>query len=149
VGGLSAGKFSMFKGTQEARKFVKMVRVLGRSALSVSPRFAVADLEAVAQLFPNEEALFTNPVTEANKLSTLVKYLDEEKRRILGLFKDNAPMDKAQVSVLNQKIFEIDKLTTMLGPITSGASSEVSVDAVKEAETIMKDSVNKVESDGK
>ena len=103
----------------------------------------------MAQLFPNEEALFTNPVTEANKLSTLVKYLDEEKRRILGLFKDNAPMDKAQVSVLNQKIFEIDKLTTMLGPITSGASSEVSVDAVKEAETIMKDSVNKVESDGK
>ena len=143
VGGLSAGKFSMFKGTQEARKFVKMVRVLGRSALSVSPRFAVADLEAVAQLFPNEEALFTNPVTEANKLSTLVKYLDEEKRRILGLFKDNAPMDKSQVAVLNQKIFEIDKLTTMLGPITSGASSEVSVDAVKEAEDIMQQNVNK------
>ena len=143
VGGLSAGKFSMFKGTQEARKFVKMVRVLGRSALSVSPRFAVADLEAVAQLFPNEEALFTNPVTEANKLSTLVKYLDEEKRRILGLFKDNAPMDKSQVAVLNQKIFEIDKLTTMLGPITSGASSEISTDALKEAEDIMQQNVNK------
>tara|TARA_R100001230_G_C5683406_1_gene191246 strand:+ start:24 stop:2087 length:2064 start_codon:yes stop_codon:yes gene_type:complete len=143
VGGLSAGKFSMFKGTQEARKFVKMVRVLGRSALSVSPRFAVADLEAVAQLFPNEEALFTNPVTEANKLSTLVKYLDEEKRRILGLFKDNAPMDKSQVAVLNQKIFEIDKLTTMLGPITSGASSEISIDAQREAEDIMQQNVNK------
>ena len=143
VGGLSAGKFSLFKGTQEARKFVKMVRVLGRSALSVSPRFAVADLEAVAQLFPNEEALFTNPVTEANKLSTLVKYLDEEKRRILGLFKANAPMDKSQVAVLNQKIFEIDKLTTMLGPITSGASSEISVDAVQEAEGIMQQNVNK------
>ena len=52
-------------------------------------------------------------------------------------------MDKAQVSVLNQKIFEIDKLTTMLGPITSGASSEVSVDAVKEAEGIMQQNVNK------
>jgi len=31
----------------------------------------------------------------------------------------------------------------MLGPITSGASSEVSVDAVKEAEGIMQQNVNK------
>ena len=45
-----------------------MVRVLGRSSLAASPRFAVADLQTTEQLFPNEQSLIANPETEARNL---------------------------------------------------------------------------------
>ncbi len=146
VGGVSAGKISLFKDTMEARKFVTMVRVLGRSALSVSPRFAVADLQTVEQLFPNEQAFLRNPETEAKKLVTLRQEINREKVRILELFAEGAPMDSTQASVLKQKLFEINRLNSMLGPIDTIYESEITDDAIKEAEDIMKQSVNKKET---
>ena len=143
LGGISAGKISLFEDTMEARKFVTMVRVLGRSALAVSPRFAVADLQTVQQLFPNEEAFLKNPKTEAKKLITLRQEINREKVRILELFATGAPMDSTQASVLNQKLFEINRLNSMLGPIDTIYESEITDDAIKEAEEIMKKSVNK------
>jgi hypothetical protein len=143
VGGVSAGKISLFQDTQEARKFVKMIRVLGRSALAVSPRFAVADLQTVEQLFPDERTFITNPVTEAKKLVTLRQAINQEKVRILKMFAGGAPMDSTQASTLNQKLFEIDRLNTMLGPIDTMYESEITQDAIKEAEDIMEQSVNK------
>jgi hypothetical protein len=143
VGGVSKGKINLFEDTLEARKFVTMVRVLGRSALAVSPRFAVADLQTVEQLFPNEQAFLRNPTTEAKKLVTLKQAINQEKVRILKMFAEGAPMDSTQASTLNQKLFEIDRLNTMLGPIDTMYESEITQDAIKEAEDIMEQSVNK------
>jgi hypothetical protein len=113
------------------------VRVLGRSALSVSPRFAVADLQTVEQLFPNEQAFLRNPETEAKKLVTLRQEINREKVRILKLFASGAPMDSTQTSVLNQKLFEINRLNSMLGPIDTIYESEITDEAFREAEEIM------------
>ena len=135
AGGVLAPEYfaETFKDTQEARKFVKMVRVLGRSALAVSPRFAVADLEQVAQLFPNEEALFTNPVTEAKKLQTIAGYLDQQKVVILENLAGDVPLDKTLQAQLQQKLFEINRLQEILGPINSIGASQSSQDAFNEA----------------
>ena len=130
----------VFKDTQEARKFVKMVRVLGRSALAVSPRFAVADLQSVEQLLPSEKYL-GNPQTEAQKLATLSGYIDQQKRRILTEFASGVPIDDTIRRELSQKLFEINRLQEMLGPLAS--TSESSKDAIQSAKDTMRSNVKK------
>jgi hypothetical protein len=80
------------------------------------------------------------------KLITLRQEINREKVRILQLFAKGAPMDSTQASVLNQKLFEINRLNSMLGPIDTIYESEITDDAIKEAENIMKKSVNKKET---
>ena len=138
LGGTIAPKYfsEMFKDRQDARQYVEMVRVFGRSALSASPRFAVADLETTAQLFPDERAFFRNPVTEARKLSRLAEELAVEKRRILTLRASGAPIDKALNSTLSQKLFEIERLEGLLGPILTLSQTANAADLEK-AQKIM------------
>jgi len=126
AGGLAPEAFGeLFKDTTDSRQFIKMVRVMGRSALASSPRFAVADLQTVEQLFPNEQSFLANPKTEARKLNDIVGYLTEEKVRILELFAGGSPMDSTMKSTLNQKLFEIDRLESILGPVAMlGQASE-------------------------
>ena len=125
-----------FKDTQEARKFTKMVRVLGRSALAVSPRFAVADLQTVEQLFPSEETLFANPATEAKKLQTISMYLGQQKRIILENLGGGVPLDSTMKSQLNQKLFEINRLQEILGPIDF-IGNQSSAEAFDEARKLL------------
>ena len=147
AGGLAPEAFGeLFKDTTDARQFVKMVRVMGRSALASSPRFAVADLQTVEQLFPNEQTLFASPKTETRKLNDIVGYLTEEKVRILELFAGGSPMDSTMKSTLNQKLFEIDRLESILGPVAMlGQASENAgavtgaIDAMKAARQRAKD----------
>ena len=138
LGGTIAPEYfsEMFKDRQDARQYVEMVRVFGRSALSASPRFAVADLETTAQLFPDERAFFRNPVTEARKLSRLAEELAVEKRRILTLRASGAPIDKALNSTLSQKLFEIERLEGLLGPILTLSQTASAADLEK-AQKIM------------
>lgn len=130
-----------FKETTDARQFVKMVRVMGRSALSSSPRFAVSDLVTTEKLFPNEEALFSNPKTEADKLVTIDRYLTEEKQRLLGLFARNEPMDKSTRTIYSQKISEIEKLQNILGPIVTTDQSAAAAVNYGAAQDMMRQSV--------
>ena len=83
AGGIISPEFfgDLFKETQDARQFIRMLRVMGRSALASSPKYAVRDLETVEQLFPNEQVLFSDPVSEANKLRLLSSALGDEKQR--------------------------------------------------------------------
>jgi hypothetical protein len=148
AGGLAPGAFGdLFKDTTDARQFVKMIRVMGRSALASSPRFAVADLQTTEQLFPNEQALLASPKTEARKLNDIVGYLSEEKTRILELFAGGAPMDSTMKSTLNQKLFEIDRLENILGPITLLGEASVNQAAIEAAKASMREkkTVNKVD----
>jgi hypothetical protein len=139
AGGLAPGAFGdLFKDTTDARQFVKMIRVMGRSALASSPRFAVADLQTTEQLFPNEQALLASPKTEARKLNDIVGYLQEEKTRILEMFAGGTPMDSTMKSTLNQKLFEIDRLESILGPITLLGEASINQEAIDAAKASMR-----------
>jgi len=139
AGGLAPGAFGdLFKDTTDARQFVKMIRVMGRSALASSPRFAVADLQTTEQLFPNEQALLASAKTEARKLNDIVGYLAEEKTRILEMFAGGTPMDNTMKSTLNQKLFEIDRLESILGPITLLGEASINQEAIDAAKASMR-----------
>lgn len=123
IDGLLGGTISpeyfgeLFRDTQDARQYIQMVRIFGRSALAASPRYAVADLETTGQLFADERAFFRNPVTEARKLGRLYEALQEEKERILRVRASGQPIDSAQQALFSQKLFEIERLEGLLGPV--------------------------------
>jgi hypothetical protein len=60
-----------FQSNQENRQFLRGVTILGRSALVVNPRFPVAEMERVGKLFPDPDAFFRNPESEALKFIEL------------------------------------------------------------------------------
>ena len=128
LGGVIAPKFfaKQFQDTTDGRMFVEALRVMGRSALSSSPRYAVADLQTVEQLFPNEKAFFRNPDTTVRKLQTLDQLLTEEKTRLLDL--QTTTMDSKILSNAMSKIAEINKLQSMIGPIAALEKREAPVD---------------------
>ena len=61
VGGLLPFTRDFFKDTQENRQYLRGIRVLGRSALVVNPRFPVAEMATVGELFPDPDKIFANP----------------------------------------------------------------------------------------
>jgi hypothetical protein len=140
AGGLAPEAFGeIFKDTTDARQGIKMVRIMGRSALAATPKLAVMDLLTTGELFPNEEAFFRSPKTEAAKLDNVVFYLDEEKRRILAKFASGEPLESGMKSMLNQKLFEINRLEGILGPLTLLGQVSQNADAVDNAVKSMKD----------
>lgn len=133
---------------EDSRQFVRMVRILGRSALASSPKYAVADLTTVQRLFPTEEAFFRNPTTEARKLLTLKTAINEEKARILNQIAGDTPIEKSQLTVMQQKLFEIDKLNRMLGPIEASYANDISEDAQNQASDIIKNAIKRGQNSG-
>jgi hypothetical protein len=125
VGGAIAPEtFSeLFKETEEGRQFTKLVYVLGRSALASSPRFAVTDLEVTGQLFPNPDTFFSNPVTEANKIVSLMEALDSEELRLQRMRASDSPQDSAVLATAEQKLGEIARLKQLLGPVSQMAGT--------------------------
>jgi len=124
IGGLVAPEtFSaMFKETEEGRQFSKLVYVLGRSALASSPRFAVTDLEVTGQLFPNPDKFFGNPVSEMNKIVSLMEALDNETIRLQRMRASDSPVDSAVLATAEQKLGEIARLKQLLGPVSQMGS---------------------------
>jgi len=140
AGGLLAPEtFSeMFKDTEEGRQYVQLIRVMGRSALAASPRFAVADLQATEGLFPSEERLFRNPVSEANKLALLVDALKNEEIRLQKLRASDVPVDAAVLGVASQKLQEIARLKELLGPVLMLGGDEATATSISGAQNLMR-----------
>jgi len=140
AGGLLAPEtFSeMFKDTEEGRQYVQLIRIMGRSALASSPRFAMADLVATEGLFPNEERLFRNPVSEANKLALLVDALKKEEVRLQELRAAEEPIDPAVLATASQKLQEIARLKELLGPVLMQGGAEATATSISGAQDLMR-----------
>jgi ribosomal protein L29 len=110
---------NFFKDTQDNRQFIRALKVLGSSALSVSPRMAVYDLARVERLFPDPDAIFRNPISEANKLVVLKQIIIQQKT-----YNDQnlaAGIDDATLrSEVIRKNYEIDRLLGLLEGVDAG-----------------------------
>jgi len=82
--------------------------------------------------------LLASAKTEARKLNDIVGYLAEEKTRILEMFAGGTPMDNTMKSTLNQKLFEIDRLESILGPITLLGEASINQEAIDAAKASMR-----------
>jgi len=122
LGSLVPGLSDIWTDTQENRQFLKGLRVLGRSALVVNPRFPVAEMENVAELFPDEKTVFTNPESELIKLKNLRDLALRQKRfNLEQLSRESDSSIQSQILANN---FEIDRLLGLLGPMAPRQDSD-------------------------
>ena len=140
LGGVISPKLfnKMFGETQEARQFVRTIRVMGRSALSSSPRFAQRELETVQSLFPSEEQFFKNPESAVDQINLIAQYLRDEKTR---LNEDIQTMSDATLrSQSLSKLNEIKKLQSIIGPMALLKNTQF--DAEFEGGSVNSDALN-------
>ena len=124
------------KDNQAARQYLRGVMTLGRSALVVNPRFPVAEMEKVQQLFVRPETFFTNPSTEANKFIELKSLAVAQYRRNLQQLQQGVP--KAQREQIEANNFELQRLMSLLpGVPLPGAVGGATDDMVDEASSIL------------
>jgi hypothetical protein len=129
--------------TQEARQYLRGVRVLGRSALVVNNRFPVAEMATVAELFPKPEAFLADPDTEARKFVQIKRLAMQQYRHNLKQLEGNlAPADRNAITANN---LEIQRLLSLLpGVNLSGdEDSGVSPEVMSGAQSIMQGAVDR------
>ena len=132
----SAAKFfaDLFEETTEARNYVTAIRLAGRSAFTNSPRFAVSDMEAQQDLFPDERTFFTNPETQVKRIADMGLRIDEEMLALNEMLVDG-PTPEVR-STINRKLFELNKLQRMISPFVAlnskltGGLSQAEEDAI-------------------
>ena len=110
-GGIVSSK--KYQDTQANRQFLRGLIVLGRSALVVNPRFPVAEMAKVEGLFPNVDAIWRSPETEAGKLVELKALAEQQKRSNLEAI-NSGIQDKSVLAGVLQNQFEIDRLLGLL-----------------------------------
>jgi hypothetical protein len=128
----------MFKDTEEGRQYVQLIRIMGRSALAASPRFAVEDLKATEGLFSDENAFFRNPASEVKKLVLLVEALKNEEVRLQQLRASEVPQDAAVLATAAQKLQEIARLKELLGPVLTQGGARGTAEQVSGAKALMR-----------
>jgi len=129
--------------TQQARQYLRGVTVLGRSALVVNNRFPVAEMQNVATLFPDPDALFRDPDTEALKFIDLKRAATQQYRRNLKELQ-KAGLDKKVAESIRANNFEIQRLLSLLPGVQLGNTQTVDDQAaIDEAQNIMSGAVNR------
>ena len=118
-----------FQATQANKQFLRGVTILGRSALVVNPRFPVAELERVGALFPDPDAFFTNPESEAQKLVELKTLALSQKRANLAQLASGIPDDTTRQQVLSNN-FEIERLLGLLQAVPTSTQSGLDSDTL-------------------
>jgi len=121
-----------FEETQSNRQFLRGLVTLGRSALVVNPRFPVAEMERVQVLFPEPDAFFREPKTEANKLVELKKLALAQKQRNLEEMAAGIP-NSTLLQQVQSNNFELDRLLSLLTGVntTPRAPSQDRVDSMR------------------
>ena len=102
-----------FVENEDNRNYIKAVTIMGRAALVANPRFAVAELQNVAKLFPSTHA-FTNPEAEANKLSRLKGMLLAQKMANLEAI-TNRYISGDELKAAQSQNYQINMTLMMLG----------------------------------
>ena len=115
VGGLLPFTRDIFIDTQENRQYLRGIKVLGRSALVVNPRFPVAEMATVGELFPDPDKIFANPEAEASKFQSLKQMARAQLRRNLVSLKGGQLTDQRIKSQILANNFEIERLLDLLG----------------------------------
>lgn len=111
-----------FQDTQSNRQYLRGLVTLGRSALVVNPRFPVAEMERVQVLFPEPDAFFRNPKTEANKLVELKRLAMDQKRRNLEEIAAGIS-DGTLLKQVQANNFELDRLLSLLQGVNTAPRS--------------------------
>ena len=117
--------------TQAFRQTLRGIRVLGRSALVVNPRFPVAEMENVGELFPEPDAFFRNPESEAQKLIELKRLASGQLYRNLSELSSGISSDLIPDIEANNR--ELRRLLSLLQNVPDNYGTAANRDNVVES----------------
>ena len=123
--------FTSDSETQAFRQWLRGMRVLGRSALVVNPRFPVAEMENVGELFADPDAFFRNPESEANKLIELKRLAKGQLYRNLSELSGGVSSDLIPDIEANNR--ELRRLLSLLDSVPDQYSTSANQENVVNA----------------
>lgn len=134
--------------TQQARQYLRGVRVLGRSALVVNPRFPVAEMSTVGALFPSPEAFLVDPDSEAQKFIELKRIAMQQYQNNLRQL-SSGTLDATLVKQVQANNFELQRLMNLLPGVPLGVDGELlDPQAQQEAQSIISGAIQRGGTDG-
>jgi hypothetical protein len=134
--------------TQQARQYLRGIRVLGRSALVVNPRFPVAEMSTVGALFPSPEAFLVDPDSEAQKFIELKRIAMQQYQNNLRQL-SSGTLDAALVQQVQANNFELQRLMNLLPGVPLGVDGELlDPQAQQEAQSIISGAIQRGGTDG-
>jgi len=129
--------------TQQARQYLRGVRVLGRSALVVNPRFPVAEMATVGALFPSPEAFLADPDSEAQKFIELKRIAMQQYQNNLRQL-SSGTLDATLVKQVQANNFELQRLMNLLPGVPIGVEGELlDAQAQEEAQSIISGAIQR------
>jgi hypothetical protein len=117
-----------FQDNQENRQFLRGITILLRSAFVNNPRYPVAEMERIAPLFPDPDAFFKNPETEAQKLIEIKALAMSQYYNNLTALYEGIPDAATKQAVMSQN-FEIERLLSLLQTVPDGTNQVGADDA--------------------
>jgi hypothetical protein len=137
LGGLTGT--SPFKDNAESRNFLKAIELLSRTALVSNSRYALGEMAAISELYPNPDNVFRSPASEAAKFIQLKRFALQFKRDNLDSLAAGAS-GTARDSLLKHNR-SLDRLLTLLSdvPVTvQGTGGGISMEQLNKAKEILK-----------
>ena len=99
---------------------MRRLLVLTRDAFVTNPRMPVAELERVATIYPDPDALWRNRENERDKLFDLRDSLQKAQERNIQTLRGNFPPE--QKALARESIFKISRVLDMMTGLDAPAS---------------------------
>ncbi len=138
VGGITGT--APFKDNADSRNFLKAIELLSRTALVSNSRYALGEMAAISELYPNPDNVFRSPKSEAAKFMQLKRFAIQFKRNNLEALKEGG-LDAAGRASYNKHNRSLDRLLSLLSDVpvtTTGTGGGISIDQLNKAKSILK-----------
>lgn len=99
-----------------ARQYLRALRFIGKVALVTNPRFPVGEMQLASELFPDPDAFFANPESEALKLSQIKAVTDDVYEKTIRNLASGG-LDSTQRREAENSLREIELLRTLVGDV--------------------------------
>ena len=133
--------------TQQAKQYLRAIRVLGRSALVVNNKFPVAEMAQVGVLFPDPDAFLRDPESEAQKFINLKMRAEEVLRINLEKIAEGG-LSKDLRKDVEANNLEIRRLLSLLRGVNTGSTGGVSqstIENIQELEAISRRAAGEID----
>ena len=138
VGGITGT--APFKDNADSRNFLKAIELLSRTALVSNSRYALGEMAAISELYPNPDNVFRSPKSEAAKFMQLKRFAIQFKRNNLEALKEGG-LDAAGRASYNKHNRSLDRLLSLLSDVpvtTTGTGGGITIDQLNKAKSILK-----------
>jgi hypothetical protein len=118
---------------QRSKNAFRRLVILARDAFVNNPRMPVAELERVAGIFPNPDALFANRRVERDKLNDLRSTLLQAQERNMTIL-TSPDAESAEKDIARRNVFKVSRVLSMM----TGLDTKATNDQIQQGQDVLK-----------